>query len=82
MSLSVIWSKSLDDALVVVQSPKDSNMLFVGGQNQYFYNIATESTQQIMKVHERIFCASFQPIGDLIVVGSDDCSWSLHNVYT
>ena len=57
-----------------------SKTFFVDGSNAGVYDYQTGT--QIYKIsnHKRVTCFSFHPMQRFLVVGSDDRSWSLHDL--
>lgn len=66
------------DASFVPFSP---HQIFVTGRESGIIDMKTERYTYRVKCHANVTCVSFQPIGDFLVVGSDDCSWSFHDVH-
>lgn len=60
--------------------PNDQQFVFIAGKQAGKYD--TESRQFTYKVgcHQNVTCFSFSPIGDFVVCGSDDGSWSMHDL--
>lgn len=67
------------DAIFV---PYAAHQIFVTGRESGIVDMKTERYTFRVKCHANVTCGSFQPIGgDFLVVGSDDCSWSFHDVH-
>ena len=57
-----------------------SNTIFVDGSNAGVYNVQTGKMVYKVLNHKKVTCFSFQPMERFVVVGSDDGSWSLHDL--
>lgn len=58
----------------------ESNMIFMQGDQPVVLNIQTNQKEYVVTSHKRVTCHSFHPIANYLVCGSDDGSWSLHDI--
>lgn len=60
--------------------PSQSDKIFVAGAKASVVDLQTGQTLFRVNCHDNVTSFAFITALDLVVVGSDDCSWSLHDI--